>query len=262
MGHNTLGKALANMIPTAMDSYLPLPMAKFNPMDHPFAWLGLSAAPTFARPALEYAMNVDEFGKEIYNNRMNQFGDPYQGGDALPEAYGMATRILMDATGGHVRIDPSTLHFFANSYADGWSRIAHNATGLGLLATGQKDFDPKRDLVVLDSFLGKSSSYDARELAEVEKQIQKQDAILKIYKVPGREDQLDNYLDKNPNAEMAVRIYNQNLGRLNAIRHEIKLMGQRSDMSPKERHDELVELRKNRDWAARDLIDSVSDYLD
>lgn len=259
-GNQSFGKALANMITPAMDSYLPLPVAKFDPVEHPFAWLGLSVAPTFARPALEYAMNVDEFGKEIYNSRNSAFGDAYVGGDNLPELYGMTTRFLADQTNGGVNISPNTLHFFTNNYIDGASRILHNGLGIGMTLAGQKDFDPKRDLVVLDSFLGKSSSYDARELAEVESKIKKEDSIIKMFSVPGREDQLDKYRDANPNAEMAVKIYNQQLGSLNNVRHRMKEVSN-SDMSPKDKQDELRELRKNRDWIARDIIDSVQDYL-
>jgi hypothetical protein len=261
-GQTSFAEGLANMIPAAMDSYLPLPVAKFNPMDHPFAWMGLSAAPTFARPALEYAMNVDEFGKEIYNNRMSQFGDAYAGGDTIPEFYGMATRMLSDSTNGQIAIDPNTLHFFANSYIDGLARGMHNATGIGLLMAGQKGFDPKRDLVILDSFLGKSSSFDAREFSQVESKIKKQESIIKMYEEAGRDEQLAKFEDANPNARMAVTLYNQQVnGPLKSVRHQMKLIRESSEMSPKEKHEELQELRKNRDWLMRSIIDDVQDYL-
>jgi len=259
-GNQSFAKTLTNMIPAAMDSYLPLPVAKFNPTEHPFAWVADSVAPSFARPALEYAMNVDEFGREIYNNRTSAFGDAYVGGEHLPELYGMVTRFLADNTNGQVDISPNTLHFFTNNYMDGIARIGHNATGLGLTMADKKDFDPKRDLFVLDSFLGKSSSYDAREFSDVEAKIKKQAAVLNMYKE--RPDQLEKYEEANPNARMAVAIYNSQVnGPLKTIREEMKRISASSD-DPKDKQEQLRDLRKNRDWLMRSIIDSVQDYLD
>jgi hypothetical protein len=143
---------------------------------------------------------------------------------------------------------------------DGIARIGHNATGLGLTMADKKDFDPKRDLFVLDSFLGKSSSYDAREFSDVEAKIKKQAAVLNMYKE--RPDQLEKYEEANPNARMAVAIYNSQVnGPLKTIREEMKRISASSD-DPKDKQEQLRDLRKNRDWLMRSIIDSVQDYLD
>jgi hypothetical protein len=258
-GHTTLGEAIGNMIPAAMDSYLPIPVAKFNPADHPLAFIVDSVSPTIARPLIEYAMNVDEFGHEIYNNRMNQFGDAYTGGSHLPEIYSRATELLADSTEGSVNISPSTLHFFTNNYIDGVARIAHDTYGLGLTLTGAKDFDAKRDVPVLDSFIGKSSSVDAREFADISAQIQKKEVILKMYK--DNPEMLDKYLDSHPNDQMIVSLYNQqNNGMLKSIRSQINQIEADQTLDPKEKHDLLTDLKNNRNWVMRGIIDMMDDY--
>lgn len=258
-GHNTLASAFSNMIPIALDSYMPLPVPKFNPVDHPIAFVVESIVPSFARPFIEYGMNVDDFGRQVYNDRSSAFGDAYTGGEHIPEAYSAATKALADSTNGSINISPSTLHFFANSYFDGLSRIAHDSYGISLLAGGKKEFDAKRDIPVLDSFIGKSNSYDAREFSDVSKEVAKQQAILQMYK--SNPDQLANYVDKHPNAQMVVNIYNTQVnGMLKQVSHQIGLIQSNPDMSGKEKSELLKELHDQQDWIKRNIIDTVKDY--
>jgi hypothetical protein len=205
-------------------------------------------------------MNIDEFGREIYKDRTNQFGDAYSGGENLPELYGASARMLADATGGNVSISPNTLHFFANSYIDGLARVMHNTYGTAMTMAGEKDFDPKQDLGgFVDSFIGKSSSFDAREFADYEQSIKKQEGILKMYK--DNPDQYDKYIDNHPNAEMIDTLYNSLVnGSLKHVRSEInKLQSDRTQTS-KEKADQLKELRLERDMLVRNFLDQVKEY--
>jgi hypothetical protein len=260
MGKSNLMEAVSNMIPVALESYFPIPTPKYSPIDHPIAFTVGSMTPTFARPLIEYGMNVDEFGREIYKNRMNQFGDAYSGGENLPELYGAATRMMSDATDGKVDISPNTLHFFANSYLDGLARMAHNTYGMALTMTGQKEFDPKRDLGgVFDSFIGKSSSFDAREFSDVESKIKKQQGILTMYK--DSPEMLDKYLDAHPNALMLDNIYNATInGQLKSVRHQLNALQSDTSQSPKEKADEIKDLKEQRDWIMRSFLDQYHDY--
>lgn len=254
-GDNTVADMIKNIIPVAMEAYLPLPTPKYSPVDHPLAFIVGSVTPTFARPVVEFAMNVDEFGQEIYTNRMNQFGDPYTGGEKLPPMYGQITEALANNTG--VVMEPKTLHFFLNSYADGLSRVGAAAHGAVSLAMGERDFDPKQDLLPLSSFLGRASSYDAREFADMEKDIQSVRNRLNMYK--DRPEQLQDYLNDNPNAESIVSYYNTEVnGNLKAVRTEMKEIERSPELTPREKADQLKELRANRDWIMRGMIDTVS----
>jgi hypothetical protein len=258
-GHNSLISALTNMIPIALDSYMPLPVPKFDPVDHPLAYVIDSIVPAFARPFIEYGMNVDEFGRKIYNDRVSPFGDAYTGGDHLPEMYSAITKYMADATNQGINISPSTVHFFANSYLDGVSRIAHDGFGIALTAEGKKDFDAKRDIPILDSFIGKSSSYDTREFTDVQKEVVAKQAKLQMLK--DRPEQFANYIDKHPNDQMIVSLYTQQVnGILKEVNKQIHMISADDSLSPKEKNELLKEMRQQRDFIYRGIIDTVRDY--
>jgi hypothetical protein len=258
-GHLSPSDAISNIIPVAMESYLPLPIPKYSPLDHPLAFMVGSVTPTFARPMVEFAMNVDEFGQEIYTNRMNQFGDPYTGGEKLPPMFGQITEALADHTG--IVVEPKTLHFWLNSYADGLTRMASTSHGAISLAMGERDFDPKQDLLPLSSFLGRQSSFDAREFAAMEKDVQAVRNRLNMYK--DRPEQLENYTRDNPNAQSIVGYYNTEVnGNLKTVRTQMKAIERDPNMSPREKAEYLKELRENRDWIMRGMIDSIKAMQD
>lgn len=257
-GHNTFKDALGNMIPIAMDSYFPAPVPKFNPVEHPIAFTITSMVPSFARPFIEYGMNVNEFGKQIYNDRTSAFSDAYTGGDYLPPLYGDATKFLADSTNGAIHIDPQTLHFFANSYFDGISRVAHDTYGIGQTLTGKKAFDVKRDIPVLDSFIGKSSSFDTREFAEISKEVAKKQNMLRMFK--DNPDQLMKYQETHPNDEMVVKLYNQQMSMVHEANKQINAIQSDQNISGKEKAEMVKELRDQRDWTYRGIIDTVRDY--
>ena len=155
---------------------------------------------------------------------------------------------------------PNTLHFFANSYLDGLARLMHNTYGTGLTLAGQKDFDPKQDLGgIADSFIGKSSSFDSREYADYKAKIQRSQGILKMY--ADNPEQYDRYVDAHPNAEMIDSLYNSlENGSLKQIRHQLKELQADHTQSPKEKADQIKELRLERDMLIRNFLDEVKDY--
>ncbi len=259
-GESSLKEAIFNTIPVALESYLPIPAPKYSPLDHPLAFTIGSVTPTFVRPFIEYGFNVDEFGREIYKDRMSQFGDAYSGGENLPELYGAASRTLADATNGSISIEPNTLHFFANSYLDGLARIAHNTYGSALTVAGQKDFDPKQDLGgIADSFIGKSSSYDSREYQDFKAKIQRQQGVLKMYR--DHPEQYDRYIESHPNAEMIDSLYNSlENGALKQVRAQLNSIRDDTSISPKDKADQIKELQVQRDMLIRSFLDEVKDY--
>ena len=115
MGGNSLGNAIANSASITLDSFLPIPVARFNPTDNPLAWIVDSAMPSILRPAVEYVMNVDTFGKQIYNSRVSRYGDAYSGGEYVPESYKKVTRFLAEISNGAINWQPQTVAFFMNN---------------------------------------------------------------------------------------------------------------------------------------------------
>jgi hypothetical protein len=258
MGRSSLADGLANATTIGLDSFLPLPVARFNPANNFPAWMLDSLAPNMVRPFLEYTMNVDTFGREIYNNRMSRYGDAFTGGRHVPELYSQAARKLFEVTNAQVDVSPNTMYFFANNYIDGLSRIVHNGHGLFLTLGGTKEFDPKRDLVFMDSFFGRKSSFDAREFAEVEKTIQEKEQRLRT--VRDRPELMQRYLESNPNDPALVYIYNKLKNQqLKAIREEMNKV-KASDLTAKERQERLRDLERLRDMTMRSIIDTFNQY--
>lgn len=265
IGRSSLSDLAANATTIALDSFLPLPVARFNPFNNLPAWTLDSLAPSLARPFLEYTMNVDTFGREIYNNRMSRYGDAFTGGRHVPELYNQAARKLFEVTNAQVDISPNTMYFFANNYVDGLSRILHNGHGMFFTLFGQKEFEPKRDLIFMDSFFGKKSSVDAREFAEVEKRIQEKEQRLRT--VRDRPELMQRYLESNPNDPALVYIYNklknQQLKRVREEMNKVKAapIGATEEIKTiKERQERLRDLERIRDMTMRSIIDTFQQY--
>lgn len=258
MGKTSIVDGAANMVSIALDSYLPLPVARFNPMENFPAWAMDSLAPSAARPFLEYVMNVDTFGREIYNNRMSKYGDAYTGGANVPDLYNRAARALFGVTNAQVDISPSTMYFFTNNYVDGWSRILHNSAGLYDLASGKKGFDPKRDLLFMDSFFGKKSSVDAREFASIQKQAEEKGQRLRTLQM--RPELYRRYLESYPNDPAIVAVYNKVANSLlRDVRQEMNRVRAGND-TPLVRKAKLDDLARRRDFIMRRTIERMKDF--
>ena len=245
VGNSSFGQVFNNIKDVGMDSFLPLPTSKINMFENPAAWAMDSITPSIARPFFEYAMNLDGLGREIYNNRQSRVGDAYTGGDNIPELYKDAARMLANITNGGIDVSPNTMYFFANNYVDGLSRIIHNSYGIGMTAAGQKQFNPKTDTMILDSFFGAPSNVDAREFSKVENQIKEKERKLNMFKSdPMR---YAEYVAANPFDETIVQIYNQSVGAgLNKLREQSNMYRKMPDLSPKERK-ELVDIIKSQE---------------
>lgn len=261
LGGNSLGNAIANSVSITLDSFLPVPVARFNPTDNPAAWIVDSLAPSVLRPAVEYVMNVDTFGKQIYNSRTSRYGDAYSGGEYVPEGYKKVTRFLAEVSGGEINWQPQTVAFFMNNYADGMTRVATNMHGLYLTVAGNKDFDFKRDLTLFDSFIGKKSSVDAREFAKVEKEVQEMRDTINMFKNrPDGGEALMEYLEDNPEAPILVNYYNSVVnGPMKDAREQLNKMSA-SDLPPDQRRPTVDMLRKVRDTYAKSFVDLSKAY--
>jgi hypothetical protein len=101
----------------SLDSFVPIPVSRMPPLEMPLEFVLDSIAPSLARPILEFALNKNGLGQDIYNDQNRRFGDAYTGGDKIPEMYKEASRYMVDATRGEIDISPNTLYFLSNSFS-------------------------------------------------------------------------------------------------------------------------------------------------
>jgi hypothetical protein len=254
MGNSSVKEMLSNTVQLGLDSFLPIPISRISLLEDPAAWAMDSALPSAMRPFLEYVMNKDALGREIYNNRQTRGGDAYTGGDNIPESYKLAARTLFDVTEGAVDVSPNTLYFWASNYIDGLAKLGSTAVGLGLTAAGQKDFNPKTDTILFDSFFGAPSNVDSKQFSNVENQIKNLERRLNTLK---QDPPLyASFVAENPTSQFIVDFYNKEVGgNLNQIRklmNDIRVM---RDISPKERTDMLKNLLPASNMVKRNLIE-------
>jgi len=252
-GNSSFKTAGTNIIQAGLDSFLPLPISRINIFDNTPAWLLDTATPSAFRPFLEYTMNLDGLGREIYNNRQTRLGDAYTGGDSIPEMYKSAARMLFDSTDGGIDISPNTMYFFANNGADGLAKITGGAYNLGLVATGDKAFNPKTDTILFDSFFGSKSNFDARAFSSVEKQMNEIEKRIKT--LESDPERYANYINDNPNAAAALKFYDHAKNQsLKTVRTEQNRVRRSDEYTPKERKELLDNLTQMSNLIKRNLL--------
>lgn len=225
---------LANMAVIGMDSFMPLPISRIPITEKPLEFALDTMAPSIVRPLIEYIFNTDALGRQIYNNRQTRYGDAYTGGDNIPEAYKDAARYWFDITGNDV--SPNTLYFFANNYADGASRLmVQNPYNMGLWLLGEKEFNAKTDLMVLDSFIGTKSNFDARQWSKIEDDLKERQKIVNMLK-ENKPVQYAEYLAAHPLDQMLVDMYEKDVnGELRDLRAQANQFRAMDGLSPKDR---------------------------
>ena len=251
---NSPGKFIGNMINIGLDSFLPLPVSRMNPLDNPLAWLIDSLTPSAARPIVEYTMNLNAFGQPIYNPRQSlKYGDAYGGTDNIPQAYKDASIKLAEETVGGVNIEPNTLYFLGNNYFDGMTRVISNLYGLGQTLLDNKQFEPKRDLLFLDSFISKYSKVDQRAYSRVVKESKDIIERVNLFKETNPEKFVE-YITKNPMGLVIEERYNKlvngDLKEVTSLMIQIRTM---PGLTPKEKN-EMIELLKDQQNAIKRVI--------
>jgi hypothetical protein len=222
-----------------LDSFVPIPVSRMDIRDNPALWALDSATPSFARPVLEFVVNKNGLGQQIYSSSNRRMGDAYMGGDNIPETYKILAKALFNATNGDYDWSPNSIYFLSNSYVDGVGKIIDAMVSGAYLASGEKEFNPKTDLPFLGSFIGAKSNIDNKEFVLVEEKVKKMSEVLNTYKKANPAGYAD-YLDKNPLAEVIVATYDKSLPAINAMRAEAKRV-RMMDLSPKEKTDSATE---------------------
>jgi hypothetical protein len=205
---------------------------------------------------------MNSLGQEIYNNRQSRFGDAYTGGDNIPDMYKDASRLLADITNGGIDWSPNTMYFFANNYADGLTRIAQNGYGIGLTVSGQKDFDPKRDLIILESFLSNKSNVDSRQYGKVEEEVLEKQKIINMFKQSNPEKYID-YIIEHPYDEAMIESFNKMAGGdLKKLREAANAIRRMPGLTPKDRKDMLEMNKYTQNLLKSSIVSSMEMFKD
>jgi hypothetical protein len=230
-GDRSFWSMLGNIAEIGTDSFLPLQPSRIDKSEDTIKAFVDTLIPSVLRPMVEYAMNTDALGRDIYNENKSDVSEALMGSDSVPEMYKMTSKWMYDNLGISVR--PNVVHFFANNYADGLARLASNGVNTLQLAMGEKEFNPRTDTVLFDRFFGSYSDVDAREFSKVSDKMRKiHDTIKTLKDYPERYAQ---YVENNPTHEIVSELYNKEInGDLKKIREQ-KNEFRRMDISPKER---------------------------
>ena len=216
-------EVLSNSLPIFMDSFLPLPVSKGSFIENPGEYLIDTVAPAPLRPIVEFAMNYNSLGQEIYNNRQGPNGSVYTGGANVPKIFTDASVFLYETTG--FEFGPNEMYFFASSYIDALAKVG--SAGWNLFTISGEDNRStmervKQDSLLLSGFVGTRSDYDARMWGKIEKDLDKRRDRLKEMEESNIEAYY-NHLEKNPMDEFLVKQFNKDAnGELKKLRSEAK----------------------------------------
>lgn len=257
MGGAEFKETVGNVISITTDSFLPLPAARYNPLDNLGAWFLTSVSPSVIRPMVELTVNVDSIGREIYRENYSRYGAVFSGSDNMQNAYKDYAAWLYDSTG--VSVDPTVVRHLVTAYFDAAGAYVADATDLASLFLGRRNFDAKQDLIVLDSFIGAKTSYDARKFAQVEVDIrQMRERKLEAENNPNPEA-YGRYLSRDGVKELAmIDTYDTYISEINQVRADMKML-RALGLEPFERDEALKGYRMHRDTLMKNMSDRLSE---
>jgi len=238
---------IGNVATIGVDSFLPLPFARYNPAESPFNWVMSSVLPTSIRPFYELGVNMSGLGQNIYRSYYNKYGPAFAGSENVEEMYRDIAKGIREATLGKYEPDPNVIRYVLTSYVDGAAAMSADIYNLWLtFGTDKKDFDPKTDTVFFDNFVGNKIS---PSFVKFEKANAELEAFKKRYDsfiVDPDSANTRRFLEKYPDAPAIVGIYNRQLSTLRQFR-EATTFGEIYVDTPKERKDYKKEMNKVRD---------------
>jgi hypothetical protein len=219
-------EVVANSIPIFMDSFLPLPVSKGSLIEEPGKYIIDTVAPAPLRPIVEFAMNYNSLGQEIYNNRQGPNGSVYTGGANTPKIFMDAAAFLYESTG--FEFGPNEMYFFASAYIDAFAKVGSAGWNMWTLGVaGDEDNRStmerfKQDVILLSNFVGTRSDYDARMWGKIEKDLDRRADRLKELEEANIEAYYEHLAD-NPLDEFLVKQFNKDAnGELKKLRSEAK----------------------------------------
>ena len=238
-GQQSIGDALGNFATQIMlDSFVPIPVSRMPISDNPAAWIADSLTPSTLRPLVEFVMNKNGLGQDIYNDSNRRMGDAYLGSDHIPETYKILATNLFESSAGSIDISPNTLYFLANSYIDGPARVVDAIVNGTYLIGGSKEFKAKTDLPLVGSFIGAVPNVDSREFKKLEAKIEEKQR--KLAAAETKPELYSKILADDPFIEAVVEIYKDTVGsQLKDLREEANRIRRDQNLTPKDKSEML-----------------------
>jgi hypothetical protein len=259
-GHQSIGSALGNIATQiSLDSFVPIPFSRMKIEDNPALFVIDSITPSMLRPAVQFVVNKNGLGQDIYNDSNRRMGSAYLGGDNIPQTYKVLATSILDTFG--IDVSPNALYFISNSYIDGPARVVDLFVNSAYLMADQKEFNAKTDIPFIGSFIGAAPNVDGREFNSITEQVEKMAGRLNMLEKANPDEYL-KYLDKNPLHEEIVEFFDKNIGELNKLRKETNVVRIEPGMSPKERTQLIRELNQEQNLIKYDLIQQFKAYYD
>jgi hypothetical protein len=273
-GVTTFGKFLSNARSAGFEGFLPVPFSQINLFEHPTQWLMDSLTPSVLRPVGQFAFNVDSLNREIFNTGFNRYSPMLNVKENVPESVNVFSKALFGAytefTGsppsGELQklLSPTGINFIMSNYLSAIYNVAGNVDNTLRFAMfdGQKEPDFIKSTMLLKSFQGTSSNYDYRKFKDLEDEVNGYRQVIDSLKKRDTEEALDKYLDKYPNHETAVKVFNKRSnGELRKLRQEQGEITREYAKDPGKRKELLEENRREQNAVMRDIMSEVREIL-
>lgn len=246
VGVQSAPQAAANIGIIGLDSFMPLPVARYNPVGNWGIWALDTLMPTPAKGIFEYAVNMDGLGRQIYRDYHNRYGPAYATSASTPEVFNVTAQLIADATNQAWAPQPNELKFLMSNYADGVASLVSDAYDLtDYYVRSRRDFDPKKDLLILDNFFGVKIDKDVSNYQEARQRLEKFTERYTNAKNSPREGAISRFIETYPNAGGINARYNSLLNDLNRYEQNRGRRLSRAE-SPRERQQIEDDMRKTR----------------
>jgi flagellar biosynthesis chaperone FliJ len=126
---------------------------------------------------------------------------------------------------------------------------------VGLTVTGQKEFDPKNDILFLSSFIGTKSNVDAREFSKAENQIKEYDKRINALK--NQPELLAQFVKSDPEKYVLAQYYNQSVnGQLRQLRQAANQVRVDKNLTIPERKAKIEQIVNMENVIKRKILDN------
>lgn len=242
-GDQTKAEFIGNTISIGLDNYVPLPIARYNPFEHPIAWVFDSVTPSPLRGFIEYGFNVNGLGGPIYRDYYNKYGPTMVSNENTPQSYQDLAAFIAEHTNNRFMPEPNELKFFASMYLDGIANMASSGYDMvGNQLRQERDFDPKQDIPFVGSFISNKINTTARDYYDTANKLQQFKQAYNAAINSPNEKRRDNFLKEFPDAPAIVKMYESQDRQIKKFQQPINILSVQAK-TPKERKAQIEELK-------------------
>jgi hypothetical protein len=275
-GHQTPKEFLSNMLQITAQSYSPLQPVQFNPLDPTEGAksipqnIGIAVLfppiPSLPRFGLEFLVNVNTLGQQIYRDQSNKYGDAYVDVERIPELYNDVAKVFERMSDGKIDYSPELYHYFVSNLAMGLGNLLAGAYSLGLTLMGDKEFDPKTDSLIFSGFFARRPSPDAKKYELVKYEIENLERELKKLDSLAATDPYNvrniKFRDEHPDIDGVIDVYRDSKVQIDKLREESNRIrgGQAGDYTTEERKRIVRSLNDDINLYKLQMVQYYEDY--